>query len=136
MNPTWQTKVEGAYTIDRFEVDWDGERVRCPQGKLSSAWARQVDHAGTPYVSVMFRKAERRLPRRSLCTRAVHGARHLELQPRAEHRAPKGRYRQLVGRRSRRGRCRPAYAAALAPVISAQIAKARPRTARYSVAVK
>ena len=36
-NPTWQTKVEGGYTIDRFEVDWDAERVRCPHGKLSSA---------------------------------------------------------------------------------------------------
>ena len=57
-NPTWQTKVEGGYTIDRFEVDWEHERVRCPQGKLSSAWSPQVDHAGTPYVSVMFRKAD------------------------------------------------------------------------------
>src|ERR687889_645499 len=31
-NPSWQTKTEGGYTIDRFEVDWDTERVGCPQG--------------------------------------------------------------------------------------------------------
>jgi transposase len=44
-------------------------------------------------------------------------------------------HRQLVGRRSRRARCRPPYAAALTPVISAQLAKARARAVRYSVAL-
>jgi transposase len=39
VNASWQTKAEGAYTIDRFEVDWQRERVRCPQGRLSSAWS-------------------------------------------------------------------------------------------------
>src|SRR5215204_3828589 len=53
VNASWQAKAEGAYTIERFGVDWDAERVRCPQGKLSSAWSSQVDHAGVPYVSVM-----------------------------------------------------------------------------------
>ncbi len=87
-NPSWQAKVEGGHTIDRFEVDWDQRRARCPQGKLSSAWSPQVDHAGAPYVSVMFRKADRgACPARPLCTRAAHQARHLKLQPRAEHEA-------------------------------------------------
>src|SRR3954468_16507246 len=87
-NPTWQTKVEGGYTIDLFEVDWEHERVRCPQGRLSSAWSPQVDHAGTPYVSVMFRPTDcGACPARPLCTRAKHGVRHLKLQPRAEHEA-------------------------------------------------
>lgn len=48
VNPTWQTKVEDGYSIDRFEIDWERERVRCPEGKLSSAWSPQVDQAGTP----------------------------------------------------------------------------------------
>jgi uncharacterized protein YgiM (DUF1202 family) len=43
-------------------------------------------------------------------------------------------HRQLVGRRSRRVGCCRSYAAASAPVISAQIAKACARTARYSLA--
>jgi transposase len=102
-NPTWQTKTEGGYTIDRFEVDWDAERVRCPQGKLSSAWSRQVDHTGMPYVSVMFRKADcGACPARALCTRAEHRARHLKLQPRAEYealRAARGRLATREGRR-------------------------------------
>jgi transposase len=103
-NPTWQTKVEGGYTIDRFVVDWEHERVRCPEGKLSSAWTPQVDHAGTPYVSVMFRPADcGACPARSLCTRAKHGARHLKLQPRAEHEAlgaARGRLATREGRRA------------------------------------
>src|SRR4051794_13330820 len=103
VNASWQTKVEGGHTIDRFEVDWEHERVRCPQGKLSSAWSPQVDHAGTPYVSVMFRPADcGACPARPLCTRAKHGARHLKLQPRAEHEAlgaARGRLATREGRR-------------------------------------
>jgi transposase len=103
VNASWQAKAEGAYTIERFGVDWDAERVRCPQGKLSSAWSSQVDHAGMPYVSVMFRKADcGACPARSLCTRAKHGARHLKLQPRAEHEAlgaARGRLATKEGRR-------------------------------------
>jgi hypothetical protein len=102
-SPAWQDKVEGAYTIDRFEVDWGEGRVRCPQGKLSSAWTRQVDHTGTPYVSVWFRKVDcGACAARSLCTRAKHGPRHLKLQPRAEHealRAARGRLATKEGRR-------------------------------------
>src|SRR4051794_24508265 len=103
-NPSWQGKVEGGHTIDRFEVDWDAERVRCPQGKLSSAWSPQVDHAGTPYVSVMFRPTDcGACPARPLCTRAKHGVRHLKLQPRAEYealRAARGRLATREGRRA------------------------------------
>jgi transposase len=102
-NPTWQTKTEGGYTIDRFEVDWDAERVRCPQGKLSSAWSRQVDHTGMPYVSVMFRKADcGPCPARALCTRAEHRARHLKLQPRAEYEALKAARGRLATKEGRR----------------------------------
>jgi len=102
-NPSWQGKVEGGYTLDRFAVDWDARRVRCPQGKLSSAWSPRVDHAGAPYVSVWFRKPDcGACPARPLCTRAKHGARHLKLQPRAEHealRAARGRLATKEGRR-------------------------------------
>jgi hypothetical protein len=109
VNASWQTKAEGAYTIDRFEVDWGRERVRCPQGRLSSAWSRQVDHAGTPYVSVMFRKADcGACPARPLCTRAEHRARHLKLQPRAEYEALKAARGRLATREGRRAYARRA----------------------------
>src|SRR3954451_18795466 len=88
VNASWQTKVEGGHTIDRFEVDWEAERVRCPQGRLSSAWSPPADPAGTRYVSVMFRPTDcGACPARPLRTRAEHGVRHLKLQPRAEYEA-------------------------------------------------
>jgi transposase len=103
-NPSWQGKVEGGHTLDRFEVDWDERRVRCPQGKLSSAWSRQVDHAGTPYVSVWFRQADcAACTARPLCTRAEHQARHLKLPPRAEHEAL-GAARERLGAKEGRRR--------------------------------
>jgi transposase len=103
VNASWQAQAEGGYAIDRFEVDWDAERVRCPQDKLSSAWSRQVDHAGAPYISVMFRKADcGACPARPLCTRAEHGPRHLKLQPRAEHEALRAARDRLATREGRR----------------------------------
>jgi transposase len=101
-NPSWQAKVEGGYTLDRFEVDWDAQRVRCPQGQLSSAWT-QVDHAGTPSVSVWFRKTDcAACAARPLCTRAEHQARHLKLPPRAEHEALKAARERLATQDGRR----------------------------------
>jgi hypothetical protein len=102
-NPTWQTKVEGGYSIDRFEVDWEYEQVRCPQGKRYAAWSPQRDQAGMPYISVVFRRADcGACPARPLCTRAKHQARHLKLQPRAEYEALKAACERLstdAGRR-------------------------------------
>ena len=129
VNPTWQTKAEGAYTIDRFEVDWERERVRCPQGKLSSAWSRQVDHTGTPYVSVTFRQADcGACPARALCTRAEHRARHLKLQPRAEYEALKAARGRLA---TREGRRRYARRAGIEGTISQGVRAFGLRRSRY-----
>ena len=129
VNPTWQTKAEGAYSIDRFEVDWERERVRCPQGKLSSAWSRQVDHTGTPYVSVTFRQADcGACPARALCTRAEHRARHLKLQPRAEYEALKAARGRLA---TREGRRRYARRAGIEGTISQGVRAFGLRRSRY-----
>ena len=102
-NPSWQGKVEGGYTIDRFEVDWEREQARCPRGKVSSAWSRQTDHAGMPYISVRFRQADCAACRaRPLCTRAEHQARHLKLQPRPEYEALKAARERLTRKEGRR----------------------------------
>jgi transposase len=101
-SPAWQGKVEGGYGADRFEVDWDGERARCPQGKLSSAWKPYVDR-GEGYVLVSFPEADcGPCPARPLCTRARRQPRRLRLHPRAEHEAltaARGRLATKEGRR-------------------------------------
>ena len=102
-NPTWQGKVEGGHTIDQFEIDRERGQARCPQGKVSSAWSQQTDHAGMPYISVMFRKADcAACLARRLCTRAKHQARHLKLQPRPEYEALKAARERLTRKEGRR----------------------------------
>ena len=91
------------YTLERFEIDWERERARCPQGKSSSGWGRRVDQAGGPYVSVWFRETDcAACTARSLCTRTGK-ARQLRLQPREEYEAlgaARGRLATKEGRRA------------------------------------
>src|SRR3954452_27474 len=87
-DPSWQTKVEGAYEAGRFAVDWEAERATCPEGKVSSSWTPQVDASGSPSISVKFRTEDcRGCAARALCTRAARMPRSLKLHPRAEHEA-------------------------------------------------
>src|SRR3954454_17821079 len=107
-NPSWQAKLEGGYTPDRFEVDWDKGQVRCPQGRRSSAWNAPVERSGAPYIRVQFRAADcGACPARPLCARAGQ-ARHLRLHPRAEHEALKGARGRLATREGRRAYARRA----------------------------
>ena len=128
-NPTWQTKVAGGYSIDRFELDWEQEQVRCPQGKRSSAWSPQRDQAGMPYISVVFRRADcGACPARPLCTRAKHQARHLKLQPRAEYEALKAARERLT---TEAGRRRYARRAGIAGSLSQGVRAFGLRRSRY-----
>jgi transposase len=128
-NPSWQAKVEGGYTIDLFEVDWERERVRCPQGRLSSAWSLQLDQTGAPYVSVWFRRTDcGRCRARPSCTRGKHQARHLKLPPRAEHEALKAARGRLA---TKEGRRRYARRAGIEGTISQGVRAFGLRRSRY-----
>src|SRR4051812_36281212 len=101
-SPAWQGKVEGGYETDRFEVDWDGERARCPQGKLSSAWKPYVGR-GEGYGLVSFAEAAcSACPARPLCTRARRQPRRLRPHPRAEHEALTAARERLATKEGRR----------------------------------
>jgi transposase len=87
-NASWQTKVEGAYSIDQFAVDWERQEVWCPQGKRAVSWTESIDRAHKPWVSVQFsRKDCTACPTRAACTRAQHKARSLHLPPREHYEA-------------------------------------------------
>lgn len=51
-NSSWQTKVEGAYSIEQFAIDWERQQVICPQGKISTTWTPQADSHGNASISV------------------------------------------------------------------------------------
>jgi transposase len=100
-DPAWQTRVEGAFTLERFAIDRDRRRARCPQGKLSAGWSEGVEGTGRPYVRVLFRQADcGACAARASCTRSR--SRNLKLPPRAEHEAlrmARGRLTTEAGRR-------------------------------------
>jgi transposase len=100
-DPAWQTRVEGAFTLERFAIDWDRRRARCPAGKLSTGWSEGVEGTGRPYVRVLFRQADcGACAARASCTRSR--SRNLKLPPRAEHEALRMARGQLTTEAGRR----------------------------------
>ena len=87
-NASWQAKVDGAYSVDQFTVDWEQQEVWCPQGKQAVSWTEYVDRAQKPWIIVQFsRKDCTACPTRAACTRAQHKARSLQLPPREHYEA-------------------------------------------------
>jgi hypothetical protein len=88
VNPTWQTKVEGAYTGEQFTIDWERRVAHCPQGVASAVWHDYSDAEGKPYHLVHFPKAACQVCQaRTLCTQAKQQPRRLYLHPQPEHEA-------------------------------------------------
>jgi hypothetical protein len=68
-NPTWQTKVGGAYTGERFTIDWEQRVATRPQGVDSEAWHDYNTAQGKPYHLAHFPKtACQACHARMLCT--------------------------------------------------------------------
>jgi DDE family transposase len=83
-NPHWQAKVEGAYTLADFAVDWERQPVQCPQGQAAASWAERVDATGRAYIQVRFHQQDcRACHTRAFCTQAPQAARRLTLHPQA-----------------------------------------------------
>jgi transposase len=87
-SPGWQAHVDGAYTIDQFEVDWAQQRVRCPQGKWSAAWWEHGARASCRPIIVEFAREDcQACPARTVCTRAQQRGRRVRLPPQAQYEA-------------------------------------------------
>ena len=87
-NGSWQAKVEEAYDLSQFQIDWDSQQVTCPQGKTSRKWIESIDTGGNRFIHVRFLHSDCRLcPARALCTRSATEARALGFRPQAEHEA-------------------------------------------------
>jgi transposase len=84
---SWQAKESTGYDITQFTVDWDNERVICPQGKTSVRWKYGKGKRYKPNILAEFRDADcQACPARELCTRSSSG-RNITLQRREEFEA-------------------------------------------------
>jgi transposase len=87
-NPTWQSKLEGAYTGEQFTIDWERRIAHCPQGVTSAAWHDYSDAEGKPYHLIYFPKTACSACRaRALCTKTKQQPRRLYLHPRPQQEA-------------------------------------------------
>jgi transposase len=87
-NVSWQAKTPGGYDISPCQVNWQTQRVTCPQGKQSQQWKPTTDAWGNAILHVQFPRAQcRQCPGRHWCTRSKTAPRALTLRPQAEHQA-------------------------------------------------
>lgn len=77
---SWQAQEPQAFPLTQFTIDWEAERVVCPQGKVSHLWLPERGPSGKPTIQVQFRRAEcRACEVRSHCTRRKADPRELTI---------------------------------------------------------
>lgn len=83
---TWQGKQGQGFELTCFRIDWEQQRVQCPNGQTSVTWSASHNEFGHPVIHVRFAAAVcRACPVRAQCTLTRSGARSLKLRPQAEH---------------------------------------------------
>ncbi len=82
------TQAGQAYEQGHFAIDWDGERVTCPQGKTSVTWRARRDEVGAPRIQAMFSRTDcGACSVRRLCTSSKEARRSVYFLPRPEFEA-------------------------------------------------
>jgi transposase len=78
----------GGYTTDMFTIDWEHERVTCPQGAVSHKWSPLLQDGKRETLIAGFRAATcQACPAKDKCTTSARGGRQLTLRPREIHEA-------------------------------------------------
>ncbi len=86
VDTSWQAKAGKGFDAASFTIDWEHQKVTCPQGQQSQVWADSKDKAGHPRIYVRFAKAIcLACPSRSDCTRSAKGARTLSFKTRLQY---------------------------------------------------
>ncbi len=85
---SWQSRAGQGYDLSRFSIDWERERVTCPQGKVSVSWRVARDTDGSPRINARFGRADcGACAAREFCTPAKEPRRSVYVHPRAEYEA-------------------------------------------------
>jgi transposase len=81
-NTTWQTKDEQAYDLSCFAIDWDRQKVTCPQGHQAIDWHPYLNPQGTAVITVQFSRVTcRACDQRARCTKSDDLPRKLTFRP-------------------------------------------------------
>jgi transposase len=83
-----QARMGQGYEQRHFTIDWEHERVTCPQGRTSATWRTERGKDGSPRIQAVFSRADcRACTARTLCTSARNARRFLHFHLRPEHEA-------------------------------------------------
>jgi len=78
----WQAREGQGYDLSAFAIDWEQQRVTCPNGKHNSQWKQHTDRSGRRLIQALFRKADcLPCPVRAMCTRSKNAPRQVTFQP-------------------------------------------------------
>jgi transposase len=85
---SWQARANQGYDVAHFGIDWEAQRVTCPEGKTSVLWQPSRDAWGNAVIHAEFARSEcLACQARPLCTRAKTEGREMTLRPREQHEA-------------------------------------------------
>lgn len=85
---SWQAKEKSGYALSDFHIDWQAQKVTCPQGAVSSSWIPEKIAKRSPSIHVTFTHRDcGTCDVRPLCTRRATGPRSLTLQLQEQHEA-------------------------------------------------
>ena len=85
---SWQARMGQGYDLPHFAIDWERERVTCPQGKTSVTWLARRHDEGGPRIQAQFSRSDCGVcAARALCTPAKDARRSVYFHPREEHEA-------------------------------------------------
>jgi len=89
-NASWQASANQGFDISHFKIDWEAQKVTCPNGKISHNWRELRDHFNKEVVQARFSRMDCRIcEQRALCTKSKGDPRLVRLRPRANHEACK-----------------------------------------------
>jgi hypothetical protein len=57
-DPSWQAHEADGFSAANFQVNWQAQRVTCPQGKTNTRWHEFVDWRGKPAIQIGFRPSD------------------------------------------------------------------------------
>jgi transposase len=82
----WQARAGDGLAASDFQVDWEAQRVTCPEGRLSIGWSEAVDRGHNDVIKVKFSMRDcRTCPSREKCTQGKR--RTVTLRPREQSEA-------------------------------------------------
>jgi transposase len=82
----WQARVAEGFAAENFRVDWEQQRLTCPEGRVSSGWSPAVDKGHNHVIKVKFSAKDcGTCPSKGQCMRGTR--RTVSIRPREQYEA-------------------------------------------------